>query len=219
MKNSKISSKKSENAKVQKPTPKHKDRKASEDKLIQSAEFIFSKHGYQGATTRMIAERANLNLTLINRYFDGKFGLLLKIIELKAHECHALEYPARDNLIDELDSYVEMQLRQFYEGISLFKIVLVQYLTDAKFLKKFKDIAEIFQNNQHLNTRIQKLIADKKVSPDFPFEIAVKGLDDMIFGQVVGETLLFNRSKEVLEAQQKEYVRFIAASYDLTKKG
>lgn len=204
--------------KASKAPIKAKDRKASEEKLLQAAEFIFSKHGYQGATTRMIAEKANLNLALINRYFDGKFGLLLKIIEIKAHECHALEYEAQPSLIEELDCYIEVSLNQFFEGLSLFKIVLVQYLTDAKFLKKFKDIAELFQNDQQLNARIKKLIEDKKVSPDFPHELIVKSIDDMIFGQVVGETLLYNTQMDVLLVKLKEYVRVVAAPYDLTKK-
>lgn len=203
---------------VKKPTVKAKDRKASEEKLLQAAEYVFSKHGYQGATTRMIAEKAGLNLALINRYFDGKFGLLLKIIETKAHECQALQYEPQDNLIDEFDCYIEMSLKQFFEGLSLFKIVLVQYLTDPKFLKKFKDIAELFQNDQQLNARIKKLIEDKKVSPQFPHEMVVKAIDDMIFGQIVGETLLFNTSMDVLLTNAKRYMRFLATPYDLSKK-
>ncbi len=196
---------------------KTKDRKASEEKLLKAAEYIFSKHGYQGATTRMIAEKANLNLALINRYFDGKFGLLLKIIETKALECQALEYEARDNLIDELDCYVESSLKQFYDEINLFKIVLVQYLTDPKFLKKFKEIAELFSNDQQLKERVRLLIDAKKVSPNFPYELAIKGIDDMIFGLIVGETLLYNKPYEELFNSVTSFVRFMASPYDVTK--
>lgn len=199
-------------------SPKLKDRKASEEKLLKAAELIFSKHGFQGATTRMIAEKANVNLSLINRYFEGKYGLLLKIVELKAQECIGLEYEPKNNLIDELYSYSEMQTRQFYEGLSLFRIILVQYITDPKFLKKFKEIAEIFQNNQLLEDRIEKLIKDKKVSPHFPFKQFIEVLDDMRFGKIVGETLLFNSPIDDLLKKQYEFINLFAAQYDLTKK-
>lgn len=213
----KNSSQKNEAVKVLKSIPKNKDRKASEEKLLEAAEYVFSKHGYQGATTRMIAQKAGLNLALINRYFDGKFGLLLKIIEIKAHQCQALEYEAQSNITDELNCYIEMSLKQFFESLSLFKIVLIQYFTDAKFLKKFKDIAELFQNDKQLNERISKLIEDKKVSSNFPHALVVKAIDDMIFGQIVGETLLYGTSMDVLLQNLKEYVQFIATPYDLTK--
>lgn len=200
-------------------SPKLKDRKASEDKLLKAAELIFAKHGFQGATTRMIAEKANVNLSLINRYFDGKYGLLIKIIELKAQECHGLEYSPKDNLVDELNAYCEMQTRQFYEGLSLFRIILVQYITDPKFLKKFKEIAEIFQNNQPIENRIEQLIKDKKVAPNFPFKLFIEVLDDMRFGKVVGDTIIFNIPIEDLLKKQYEFIKLFAEQYDLTKKG
>lgn len=210
-----VKGKKSTNIK----SPKLKDRKASEDKLLKAAELIFSKHGFQGATTRMIAEKANVNLSLINRYFDGKYGLLIKIIELKAQECQGLEYSPKDNLVDELNAYCEMQTRQFYEGLSLFRIILVQYITDPKFLKKFKEIAEIFQNNQPIENRIEQLIKDKKVAPNFPFKLFIEVLDDMRFGKVVGDTIIFNIPIEDLLKKQYEFIKLFAEQYDLTKKG
>ena len=200
-------------------SPKLKDRKASEDKLLKAAELIFAKHGFQGATTRMIAEKANVNLSLINRYFDGKYGLLIKIIELKAQECQGLEYSPKDNLVDELNAYCEMQTRQFYEGLSLFRIILVQYITDPKFLKKFKEIAEIFQNNQPIENRIEQLIKDKKVAPNFPFKQFIEVLDDMRFGKIVGDTIIFNIPIEDLLKKQYEFIKLFAEQYDLTKKG
>lgn len=211
------------NRKVKKTTttsaPKLKDRKASEEKLLKAAEQIFAKHGFQGATTRMIAEKANVNLALINRYFEGKYGLLLKIVELKAEECRGLEYAPKDNLVDELNAYCEMQTRQFYEGLSLFRIILVQYITDPKFLKKFKEIAEIFQNNQPIENRIEQLIKDKKVSPNFPYKQFIEVLDDMRFGKIIGDTLIFNVPIDELLKKQYEFIKLFAEQYDLTKKG
>ena len=80
--------------------PKSKDRLATEIRLLDAAEQIFSRHGFQGATTRMIAKKADVNVALIARYFDGKYGLMLKFIEKKAAECRIIimDYPPQETL-------------------------------------------------------------------------------------------------------------------------
>ena len=61
---------------------KKRDRSASEERLVKAGTEIFSKFGFDGCTTRMIAKKADVNESLIGRYFDGKEGLLLAIIEI-----------------------------------------------------------------------------------------------------------------------------------------
>ena len=95
----------------------------------------------------------------------------------------------------------------------------MQYITDPKFLKKFKEIAEIFQNNQPIENRIEQLIKDKKVAPNFPFKLFIEVLDDMRFGKVVGDTIIFNIPIEDLLKKQYEFIKLFAEQYDLTKKG
>lgn len=43
--------------------------------IVQAAGELFSERGYDGASTRDIAERAGVNVALINRYFGSKAGL------------------------------------------------------------------------------------------------------------------------------------------------
>ena len=45
------------------------------ERILQAALEIFSDQGFQGATTRAIAERAGVNLGLIKYYFDSKLRL------------------------------------------------------------------------------------------------------------------------------------------------
>ena len=46
---------------------KTKNREATEERLILAAKQIFSKYGFNGATTRMIAKKADINVALITR--------------------------------------------------------------------------------------------------------------------------------------------------------
>jgi AcrR family transcriptional regulator len=52
--------------------------------LMEAATAVFAEHGYDAATTREVAERAGCSEGLIHRYFGGKHGLLLAIMQSKA---------------------------------------------------------------------------------------------------------------------------------------
>jgi TetR/AcrR family transcriptional regulator, regulator of cefoperazone and chloramphenicol sensitivity len=50
-------------------------------RLVETAIEIFASHGYEGATTRMLAEQAGVNLPAIPYYFGSKEGLHRAAIE------------------------------------------------------------------------------------------------------------------------------------------
>ena len=58
-----------------------RDRQATEGALVAAATTVFAAKGYDGATTRSIAELAGCSEALIQRYFQGKEGLLLAVIQ------------------------------------------------------------------------------------------------------------------------------------------
>lgn len=50
-------------------------------KLIAEAGKLFSELGYEGVSTREIAKAAEVNISLISYYFEGKEGLYLAVFE------------------------------------------------------------------------------------------------------------------------------------------
>lgn len=52
----------------------------SRSRLIAAAGAVLGEHGWVGATSRRIAARAGLNLSLITYYFSGLDGLLLAAV-------------------------------------------------------------------------------------------------------------------------------------------
>src|SRR5579883_2178780 len=69
------------------------DKAARQQALVDAASAIFAEQGYDAATTREIAERAACAEGLIHRYFGGKQGLLLAVLERKVKDLTA-EYCA-----------------------------------------------------------------------------------------------------------------------------
>lgn len=55
--------------------PKKRDAAATRQRILEAAQTVFHEEGFDGATTREIARRADVNMALIARYFGSKKGL------------------------------------------------------------------------------------------------------------------------------------------------
>ncbi|MEC8039206.1 MAG: TetR family transcriptional regulator [Pseudomonadota bacterium] len=59
---------------------KKRDAAATQQRILEAAQRVFHEEGYDGATTREIARRAEVNIALITRYFGSKIGLFEKAV-------------------------------------------------------------------------------------------------------------------------------------------
>ncbi|GAA2360371.1 TetR/AcrR family transcriptional regulator [Nonomuraea africana] len=57
-----------------------RDRHATRQRIMAAARDLFAEHGYDQVTMRIIAARAEANLSLINRYFGSKRELFAEVI-------------------------------------------------------------------------------------------------------------------------------------------
>src|SRR5947209_8753550 len=76
-------------------TPARRDRRETEAKLLVAGVQVMSALGYEGATTKRIAEAAGVNEQLITRYFGGKEGLLVAIMKSYQSSEFEREHAAR----------------------------------------------------------------------------------------------------------------------------
>lgn len=66
------------------PLTQHNSTKKEDDarrRLLLAALEVFAKHGFEAATTRMLAAKAGVNLAAIPYYFGGKEGLYHALIQ------------------------------------------------------------------------------------------------------------------------------------------
>ena len=59
-------------------------------RLIEAGLDLFGKYSFDGASTRMLAERAQVNLAAITYYFGGKEGLYLAVADHMVEEINGL---------------------------------------------------------------------------------------------------------------------------------
>lgn len=87
--------------------PESRDRAGRMRAIVQAAVELFAAEGYDGVSTRTIAERAGCSETLLFRYFGGKRGLLLAICNEMTDR--NVERPRAEDY-DDLRTYLEEQL-------------------------------------------------------------------------------------------------------------
>lgn len=170
---------------------KKRDRTASEERLITAAIEIFSKHGYDGSTTKMIAKKADVNESLIGRYFDGKEGLLLTIVERFIEEVRneELAYPPQDSLSDELNKYVEFKVSNSHERDCLGKIIICQCLTDNKFRKKALERIPMFTDPK-LIERLDRLEKMGQIKEGVSLEEIADEMETYLHGAFLFDLIL-----------------------------
>ncbi len=92
-----------------------KDKIDKKDHILDVAERVFSDHGFDGASTRMISGEAGVNMAMLNYYFGSKEGLFLAVFERKISSFQTLlqnigsdeSMSSWDKLAKCIDNYVE----------------------------------------------------------------------------------------------------------------
>jgi AcrR family transcriptional regulator len=71
---------------------------AAGDRLIEAGIDVFGEHGYEAATTRMIAKKAGVNIAAIPYYFNGKQGLYRAVVEHIVEKLQPFVQPTLDTI-------------------------------------------------------------------------------------------------------------------------
>jgi AcrR family transcriptional regulator len=98
-------------------------------RLIDAALVVFGAYGFEGASTRVIAERAGANLAAIPYYFGGKEGLYRAAAQSVVEECKKEITPAiqkADSLCARRSVSRRSALRLLYELLDRFSGLVIR---------------------------------------------------------------------------------------------
>lgn len=101
--------------------------------LIEAATRVFAENGFDAATTREIAERAGCSEGLIHRYFGGKRGLLIAILDQKSETIlsdRAVEMPVQPTLEAEIEQLLVWPLLRYWEQRDFMRVSVSQAAID-----------------------------------------------------------------------------------------
>jgi AcrR family transcriptional regulator len=115
------------------PSPRVRNRPAREQALITAARRLFATRGYEASTTREIASEAGCAEGLIHRYFKGKAGLLVALIQTHLREEMsgiAQRLQPTSNMREEVAQLVEYELDRMWSDREFLKVVLPRAMVD-----------------------------------------------------------------------------------------
>ena len=120
-----------------------RDRKATECSLRSAAAKLFARKGYENTRTLEIAKEAGANEALINRYFGGKEGLLMAVLNDEESSPALLEVKGLDvnhpNLREAIRSYFEYGRLRVLEHEEFMKIAMSRALLQPELADQIRE--------------------------------------------------------------------------------
>jgi AcrR family transcriptional regulator len=152
--------------------PRKRDKEASKQTLLRAGLEVFSKYGYDAATTKTVAAQAGLNEQLITRYFGGKAGLLLAIlstfIEEEAND--AAYPPSAESVEEEIENFLLYRHARHLESLEFFRTFVPRILVDASIRDRLQEI--VLQRRTVLLERLTELQRRHLIATDVDLEAA-----------------------------------------------
>ena len=124
-----------------------RDRAATEAALVEAAALVFSKKGFENASTREIASTAGCSEALIQRYFSGKEGLLLSVLKTgsatfqEQQQAKIANLPTCESIEKEIFQLFEAVMETLFLRAPVIRILLSRALIDPEFREDFKKIS------------------------------------------------------------------------------
>jgi AcrR family transcriptional regulator len=194
---------------------RRRDKEATKQALLAAGVAVFALRGYDAATTREVAQAAGVNEQLIQRYFGGKGGLLLAIIERFGEEerrgC-AIPPPCA-SVEAEVQGFLEYHLERACEVADVTKVALHRSLCDPELARAIgRQFAET--RVPPLRQRLEALRARGLVDPEADLDAAATALSSLSFGLAFVDQLVFGtdcaRLRRVTRHVARVYARGLA---------
>lgn len=129
-----------------------------EHALIAAATKLFASRGFEATTTREIAAEAGCAEGLIHRYFQGKAGLLLAIVEFRAsQEVQSLTHSLKNapTLQQEVRQLVDFEVSRMWEDREFFRVIIPRLFVDPSFAVRISKIGPL-QRARLIRERLRK---------------------------------------------------------------
>jgi AcrR family transcriptional regulator len=186
---------------------KKRDRATSTKQILQAALKVFSKVGYDAATTKIIAKQADLNESLIQRYFKSKANLLIEVTEISVEALKKEIYYAPElNPEEEIYHFLINKLKHDIKNQNFLRVLISRLLVDNKLRRDLhrrkKSPPDLFFRERLVAFQKNGLIKDDIVIDELVISIVAQS---MSVGLI--ERILFNKSVADCERQFRIFAK------------
>ncbi len=160
-------------------------------RLLEAAEEVFARRGYDGATVRDICDRAGMNIAAVNYHFGDKERLYTETVK-NAHQCGmaqmtTVEWPADAEPADKLRGFIHTMARTMHEPVRPTALQLMMREMSNPSPAGTAVVQEFIRPMAH---RLRAIVAEL-----FPHLPAATHL--MIGFSVVGQCLYYRQNRHV----------------------
>lgn len=190
---------------------RRRDREATARALLEAAGQVFAERGYDAATTREVAQAAGVNEQLIQRYFGGKAGLLMALIErFGEQEATCCSQPPGGSVEGEIEGFLRHQLAHASAVGDVSKVALQRALCDPD---AAREIGRLFTGSRVplLQRRLEALRARGLIDGSADLEAAAIALSSLSLGLAFVEQLVFGADCARLQRVARHVARVYAA--------
>lgn len=180
--------------------------------LLEAATSVFAERGFEAATTREIAERAGCAEGLIHRYFAGKRGLLLAILEHKgqhAAESYLENVPPRQTVREEIESILLFELDSKWEKRDFMRICVAEASIDPGVGAAVRDGIQTRQV-EFIISRLRSHQEAGRIRPDVDIQAVAYAINGIGFSAGFMNRVAFARSRKETERIVREAAAALA---------
>ena len=174
----------------------------TEEKILEAASEVFTEKGFAGTRTRDIAEKAGINLALLNYYFRSKEKLFEQVMKAKIILLFGQILPIITNEKTTLEEKIDLASEKYFEILS--KNPNLPLFVISEIQKKNSNITKIIPVNKIFeNSVIIKQIKEKRPEIN-PLHYLVNFLAMTIFPFVAKP--VFNAFELTNEAEYHQFI-------------
>ena len=176
------------------------------DRILRAAALVYSQHGFRGATTRLIAQEADVNEVTLFRTFGSKEALIEEAIRLHAHNADVAVLP--DEPIDpeeELTAWCASHM----DHMRVSRALIISCMADVDARPEVACGANVGANRAwvRLKPYLEQLRTKGIMDPDVSLEAAGSMFMGAAFGDAMGRPMIPDLFPRPVESAAREYTR------------
>jgi AcrR family transcriptional regulator len=170
--------------------------------IMEVAVELFAANGFEGTSIRQLAQRADVNIAMINYYFGSKEKLFETLLEQKAtymrNRIEAVEADKTLTEIEKLDQIIEDYVSRFLSQPEFHRVLQQELLVSQRENLHQNVIGLFVKNTQNVVAIIEKGIRKKqfrKVDPPLVFASIIGTINQVMMSRTMCN-LLMNKAIE-----------------------
>ena len=191
--------------------PKQKrNREESKQRILKAALEIFSEVGYAAATTKKISLRAGLNESLIQRYFQSKFNLLVEVTH-SSMEAMRLKTPPPPAATpeEEICNFLINKLEHDSQNQEFLKVLFSRLLIDPEVRTELKKRQGGMPPDFFLKDRLVAFQKKGQIKNDIDIDTLIQSLLAQSISVGLFERIFFEKDIETCKEQFRQFARNI----------